>query len=93
MDRQVGLVQQIQCEDPSQAHLNGCHMLEGTICHLLRHCGDERRRFNGCEFSYSLGSILLPALQNWAWKSRLLLLPSALMGPMVLALAVLPDIL
>ena len=94
MDRQVGLVQQIQCEKPSQAHLNACHVLEGTICHLLKHCGDQRNRFDECEFSYDLGSVfLLPALRTWAWERRLLLLPLILLGPMVIALAVLPDLL
>lgn len=92
LDRQVGLVQKILCERPELAHINACHVLEGTVCHLLKHCGDNRRRFSDCAFSYDLRSLLhIPEL---AWGKRwLLLLPAILLGPLVLGLTVLPELL
>lgn len=92
LDRQVGLVQKVLCERPELAHLHACHVLEGTVCHLLTHCGDHRRRFSGCSFSYDLRSILyIPEL---VWGKRwLLLLPAILLGPLVLGLTVLSELL
>lgn len=57
IDTQVGLVQRIGCVDSAKALQNACHMLEGTICELVNHCGDPRGRFSSCQFDYSLASV------------------------------------
>lgn len=40
--QQVGLIQLISCDTAGKALQLSCHMLEGTICELIRHCGDDR---------------------------------------------------
>lgn len=54
VDSQVGLVQRVVCEKPRLAHQNACHMLEGTICSILNHCGDSRGRFNKCLWKFDM---------------------------------------
>lgn len=39
---QVGLIQLISCSTAGKALQLSCHMLEGTICDLITHCGDDR---------------------------------------------------
>lgn len=50
-DSHGGLVQNIVCDHSQNVQL-GCHMLEGAICHLLRHCGDPAGRFSSCKHEY-----------------------------------------
>ncbi|CAN0547765.1 unnamed protein product, partial [Ectocarpus sp. 12 AP-2014] len=38
----VGLIQLISCDTAGKALQLSCHMLEGTICDIIRHCGDDR---------------------------------------------------
>ncbi|CAM9894670.1 unnamed protein product, partial [Chrysoparadoxa australica] len=48
VDSQTGLTQHIACRTEEKAAQFSCHLLEGTICELLNHCGDHRGRFTGC---------------------------------------------
>eukprot|EP00397_Hematodinium_sp_SG-2012_P002639 GEMP01002647.1.p1 GENE.GEMP01002647.1~~GEMP01002647.1.p1 ORF type:complete len:1022 (+),score=168.47 GEMP01002647.1:228-3293(+) len=52
-DEHGGMVQKIGCEHPEMALMGGCHMLEGTICHFLKHCGDPRHRWSSCEVRFT----------------------------------------
>lgn len=61
IDTQVGLIQLISCSTEGKALQLSCHMLEGTLCDLIKHCGDERGRFTDCAFEYNM-SHLLPHL-------------------------------
>jgi len=47
-DAHGGLVQMLECERKEQSLLVSCHMLEGTICHLMKRCGDYRHRWHSC---------------------------------------------
>ena len=58
VDTQVGMVQMIKCDVVEQAMQNSCHMLEGTICSLLKSCGDPRGRFRSCEFRFGVGGVI-----------------------------------
>merc|ERR1711871_986862 len=58
VDSQSGLVQRVLCNASSQAMENSCHMLEGTVCDILRSCGDHRGRFADCEFEFDLTQLL-----------------------------------
>eukprot|EP00928_Gymnodinium_smaydae_P045756 TRINITY_DN30462_c0_g1_i1.p1 TRINITY_DN30462_c0_g1~~TRINITY_DN30462_c0_g1_i1.p1 ORF type:complete len:972 (+),score=237.85 TRINITY_DN30462_c0_g1_i1:123-3038(+) len=51
-DLHGGLVQTIVCDQKKTSFAAGCHLLEGSICHLLRHCGDKAERFDSCNHSY-----------------------------------------
>jgi hypothetical protein len=66
-DAQVGFLQRIECGESSQAHLNSCHMLEGTIKTLLNSCGDERGRFSEAKFTFGTEGLLL---QTWTKASE-----------------------
>lgn len=33
-------------------------MIEGTLCNLVKHCGDIRHRFSSCAFEQRVGSLL-----------------------------------
>ena len=86
------MIQKIQCDKPEASHKNACQMLEGTICHLLNHCGDLRHRFQSCEFDYDL-SPLMPWLARYFSDHKLFLLPFLLIIPLAFLIAVVPDIL
>ena len=58
IDAQVGLLQRVECSASSEAHLNSCHMLEGTIETLLNSCGDERGRFTGATFTFGMHDVV-----------------------------------
>ncbi len=88
VDRQVGLVQTILCDKPAQFLQNSCHALEGTICHLVNHCGDKINRFINCEYEFDLSS-LAPQFRDHAW----ILVPPVLLISILVGLAILPDIL
>ena len=92
VDTQVGLVQRIQCDKKSQAHQNACHLLEGTICHLLEHCGDPRGRFQSCEYTYDLAS-MFPPLLRFAGRNKLILILGLLSVALIILLALIPEIL
>ena len=92
VDTQVGLVQRIQCDKKSQAHQNACHLLEGTICHLLEHCGDPRGRFQSCEYAYDIGSVL-PPLLRFAGRNKFMLILGLLSVALIILLALIPEIL
>ncbi|CAJ1434158.1 unnamed protein product, partial [Effrenium voratum] len=51
-DGHGGLVQTMLCDQTRQSIAVGCHLLEGAICHLLRHCGDDAERFSVCRHEY-----------------------------------------
>jgi len=91
IDHQVGLVQMILCDKREQAHLLGCHLLEGTICHLLKHCGDDKHRFNKCDYDFDV-SVVAPSMLQLAREHCMIILPTALFLVMILLLAVLPDL-
>lgn len=92
VDGQVGMVQKIQCDKPEASHKNACHMLEGTICHLLNHCGDARQRFRSCQFDYDLAP-LRPWVAQFLVEHKLFLLPLFLLIPLSFMAAVIPDII
>jgi len=52
-DGHGGLVQTVACDQTQTSLAVGCHLIEGAICHLLRHCGDEMRRFAECKHEYT----------------------------------------
>lgn len=92
VDHQVGLVQRIFCDKDDKAHQNSCHLLEGTVCHILEHCGDKRQRFGSCSFTYDLTAVLpnFLSLSN----SQIAILSSLLLfGPIMIALAVIPELI
>jgi lipase ATG15 len=57
IDAQSGLIQRISCNTPHLSMQLSCHMLEGTLCNLIEHCGDSRRRVNGCKFEHRISSL------------------------------------
>jgi len=59
-DGHGGLVQTMLCDQTRKSIAVGCHLLEGAICHLLRHCGDDAGRFGSCRHEYQPG--------NTAWN-------------------------
>jgi len=56
-DKHGGLIQNVVCDRSQNVQL-GCHMLEGTICHLLQSCGDPDGRFIGCKHEYEPDSLM-----------------------------------
>lgn len=58
-DGHGGLVQTMLCDQSKKSIAVGCHLLEGAICHLLRHCGDEAQRFDVCRHEYQPGHQML----------------------------------
>jgi len=52
-DDHGGMVQTLQCAEPDLSLQMACHMLEGTMCHILRHCGDPRGRWTHCEWEFT----------------------------------------
>jgi len=77
-DGHGGLVQTMNCDQSRNSIAVGCHLLEGAICHLLRHCGDEARRFATCEHEYRPTSTALDlarvvlAFAKGSWESSFL---------------------
>lgn len=92
MDSQVGLVQHILCDRSDKAHQNACHLLEGTLCHLLTHCGDAQHRFDHCEFDFDITAIV-PTLKSFIWSHRYITVPFFLTMTIFTLLAILPEIL
>jgi hypothetical protein len=92
IDDQVGLIQKIMCEKEDKAHQNACHLLEGTICHLLQRCGDQQNRFDNCSFSFDMG-IMYPVLQDFVSKHNYVLIPALLVVPAIIILAIVSEML
>lgn len=92
VDEQVGLVQKVLCDNEDKAHQNACHLLEGTICHLMKHCGDDMKRFIGCDFQFDW-KVILPQLLVFIWANRWVILPTIFICIMTTALALVPEIL
>ncbi|CAM9609451.1 unnamed protein product [Chrysoparadoxa australica] len=63
VDTQLGLVQNIMCSTSAKALQNSCHMLEGTLCDLIKHCGDHRGRFTDCKFDFNMNHLLPVVLE------------------------------
>lgn len=84
-------MQKILCDKGENAHLNSCHLLEGTICHLLKHCGDPFNRFVDCDYNYDVG-VAMPDLNKWLWNNRYMTVPVGLIVFLCFAVAILPDI-
>ncbi len=90
IDEQVGSVQHIQCDHENSFF---CHLMEGTICHLLSHCGDsDVSRFQHCESSIDFG-VVAPSIFSFLWKVRFVVGPLMLLGLSIFLLAVLPDMI
>ena len=66
--------------------------MEGTICHLLQHCGDDANRFASCETNMDLG-VVAPSLFEFIWKYRIVTGPVILLFVLIVLLAVLPDMI
>ncbi|KAG2817707.1 hypothetical protein PC118_g13588 [Phytophthora cactorum] len=54
IDAQAGMTQKISCDTPHLSMQLSCHMLEGTICNLVEHCGSPRRRISSCLFEHNI---------------------------------------
>ncbi|TDH68195.1 hypothetical protein CCR75_003233 [Bremia lactucae] len=54
IDAQAGMTQKISCDTPHLSMQLSCHMLEGTICNLIEHCGSARHRISSCLFEHNL---------------------------------------
>jgi hypothetical protein len=89
IDEQVGSVQNIQCDRDNTFF---CHLMEGTMCHLLQHCGDEAGRFASCETNIDLG-VVAPSMFDFIWKNRIFTGPIILLFALMVLLAVLPDMI
>ncbi|CAK4676729.1 hypothetical protein LEN26_008041 [Aphanomyces euteiches] len=57
IDTQSGLIQRITCDTPHLSMQLSCHMIQGTLCNLLHHCGDDRARFATCQFEHRITSL------------------------------------
>jgi len=53
-DDHGGLVQTMSCDQKGKSLAAGCHLLEGAIYHLIRHCGDSANRFGAVSHEYDL---------------------------------------
>jgi len=70
-DEHGGLVQTMSCDRSHQGVQLACHMLEGAVCHLLRHCGDSEQRFASCRHEYAPDSaVRVIILSLWASLKR-----------------------
>lgn len=78
-DGHGGLVQTMNCDQSEKSIAVGCHLLEGALCHLLRHCGDQASRFAACKHTYAPTSTALTvaravvAFLRESWQSSFLL--------------------
>ncbi|GMF42416.1 unnamed protein product [Phytophthora fragariaefolia] len=54
IDAQAGMTQKISCDTPHLSMQLSCHMLEGTLCNLVEHCGSARRRISSCLFEHNI---------------------------------------
>jgi hypothetical protein len=54
IDAQAGMIQKISCDTPHLSMQLSCHMLEGTLCNLVEHCGSARRRISSCLFEHNI---------------------------------------
>lgn len=79
------------CDVSNKSHQNACHLLEGTICHILKHCGDHRYRFIDCNYSFNF-DVLIPSLTNILWEHRYILFPILTIISLMITLAILPEI-
>lgn len=75
-DNHGGLVQMMSCERSEESLQLACHMLEGTICHLLRRCGDPRGRWQACRHHFDLHSQISDTARTVARR----VLPNSLRG-------------
>ncbi len=92
VDYQVGMVQNIQCDHKNNTlHSSACHLLEGTICHLLRHCGDSQERFVSCHSSFEFGRIP-SSLGTLFWNYRYISAPFLLLIIAFILLAIVPEL-
>ncbi len=92
IDQQVGLIQNIQCDHQDKAfHNAACHLLEGTICHLLKHCGDAKNRFVTCDSKFDV-AVLGPSISAFLWHYKYLTVPLVLMVICFVLLAVIPAV-
>ncbi|RLO11960.1 hypothetical protein DYB28_011286, partial [Aphanomyces astaci] len=53
----VVVVSSITCDTPHLSMQLSCHMIQGTLCNLLQHCGDDRGRFSSCQFEHRITSL------------------------------------
>ncbi|KAG7401138.1 hypothetical protein PHYBOEH_002696 [Phytophthora boehmeriae] len=54
IDAQAGMTQKISCDTPHLSMQLSCHMLEGTLCNLVEHCGSARKRISSCLFKHNI---------------------------------------
>ena len=86
-------MQRILCDKVDSAHLNACHLLEGTLCHLLQHCGDDSpRALLSCDYQFDIAAIT-PVVAASLIAHKWIGLPAAVFGMCVVALAVVPELL
>ncbi|CAM9629153.1 unnamed protein product [Discosporangium mesarthrocarpum] len=90
--QQVGLIQTITCSTSGKALQLSCHMLEGTLCDLIRHCGDNRGRFTDCKFEYNM-SHLFPHVLGYLQNKVTWVVCAVAMISIIIALFVVPELL
>ncbi|RLN48113.1 hypothetical protein BBJ28_00023790 [Nothophytophthora sp. Chile5] len=90
IDAQAGMTQKISCDTPHLSMQLSCHMLEGTLCNLVEHCGSPRRRISSCRFEHNIASVtedFLPKLLAAVCKPEILVslaVAAAIMLSMIL---------
>jgi hypothetical protein len=62
------------------------------MCHLLQHCGDDKNRFDRCEYEYNLAA-LAPSVFSFVWAHRWIVMPVVLVVTLTVALAIVPELL
>ncbi|CAI5722703.1 unnamed protein product [Hyaloperonospora brassicae] len=77
IDVQAGMTQKISCDTPHLSMQLSCHMLEGTICNLVEHCGYARGRISSCLFEHNIAGAtedMLPRLLPTIYKPQMYML-------------------
>jgi len=91
IDEQVGLVQNIRCD--TSVFTPACHLLEGSICHLLKHCGDDQERFVGCKWNMAELHDITPTFLTIMWAYRYVFAPIFIFVIVFVMLAIVPEII
>ena len=66
-------------------------MFVGTICHILKHCGDSKQRFDSCQSKFDV-SVIAPSLGALFWQYRYIAGPVVLLSVLVTLLAIVPEL-
>lgn len=92
-DKHGGLVQTMMCDSIASSIAVSCHLVEGAICHLLRHCGDKEGRFASCTHEYRPTATTLELARSVAATARQTLQSSSLIAGFKLSSVLYPGLL